>query len=432
MEKNIHPKSKECAMLIKEVMVQLLLKEATTFFGIVSAKLRIVEENKRCKTLATDGRRLMYNVSYIMGIDDPVERAKYQDEVKQKMPHITPEQLAEVGMPMTREELMAGIVHESLHCAFEHFIRMNSRNRRRWNLATDYEINQIIKREKIGTLRKTWLYDPKFEGKSAEEIYTMLPDDEDNGGGSGSNGSISGRGEPLDHHFDPDTTDDEDDVYGDMDPGEFEESIADFKQTITQAQQAGNVPADLARRLNDFNAPKINWRNKLKRTFLSMIKHNQSFQRPNRKSWSIGVILPGFLPEETIDICVALDMSGSISNAMALDFISEVYGMTKQFPTFKIHLVSFDTSVYCPESFDETTVDKLKKYTPRGGGGTRFDAVWQHLKEKKLKPKQIVMFTDGYPCGSWGDPKYCDTLFVIHGSKTIVAPFGKTAYYEPK
>ena len=25
------------------------------------------------------------------------------------------------------------------------------------------------------------------------------------------------------------------------------------------------------------------------------------------------------------------------------------------------------------------------------------------------------MFTDGYPWSSWGNPDYCDTLFVIHG-----------------
>jgi hypothetical protein len=29
------------------------------------------------------------------------------------------------------------------------------------------------------------------------------------------------------------------------------------------------------------------------------------------------------------------------------------------------------------------------------------------------------------PCGSWGDPNYCDTLFVST-SKNINAPFGET------
>jgi hypothetical protein len=42
----------------------------------------------------------------------------------------------------------------------------------------------------------------------------------------------------------------------------------------------------------------------------------------------------------------------------------------------------------------------------------------------------LVVFTDGYPFGSWGEADYCDTMFVIHGSTTIEAPFGITTYYE--
>jgi hypothetical protein len=29
-----------------------------------------------------------------------------------------------------------------------------------------------------------------------------------------------------------------------------------------------------------------------------------------------------------------------------------------------------------------------------------------------------------------GDEHYCDTLFIIHGSETIVPPFGQYAYYK--
>jgi ABC-2 type transport system ATP-binding protein len=47
-----------------------------------------------------------------------------------------------------------------------------------------------------------------------------------------------------------------------------------------------------------------------------------------------------------------------------------------------------------------------------------------------IQPKKFIMFTDGYPFGSWGEPDYCDTMFVIHGSTTIEAPFGITTYYE--
>jgi hypothetical protein len=40
------------------------------------------------------------------------------------------------------------------------------------------------------------------------------------------------------------------------------------------------------------------------------------------------------------------------------------------------------------------------------------------------------MFTDGYPNGSWGDEQYCDNVFIMHGTTSIVPPFGQYAYYE--
>ena len=46
------------------------------------------------------------------------------------------------------------------------------------------------------------------------------------------------------------------------------------------------------------------------------------------------------------------------------------------------------------------------------------------------KPKKFIMFTDGYPCGSWGDADYCDTLFVVKGNTSAEAPFGQTVIYE--
>jgi hypothetical protein len=52
------------------------------------------------------------------------------------------------------------------------------------------------------------------------------------------------------------------------------------------------------------------------------------------------------------------------------------------------------------------------------------------MKQQELTPKLYIMFTDGYPFDSWGDPDYCDTMFVVHGNTTIQAPFGITTYYE--
>jgi hypothetical protein len=69
-------------------------------------------------------------------------------------------------------------------------------------------------------------------------------------------------------------------------------------------------------------------------------------------------------------------------------------------------------------------------YEPKGGGGTDFDANYRFMKNEVIEPNKFFMFTDGYPCGSWGDEEYCDTLFIIHGTDTIIPPFGQVAYYK--
>jgi predicted metal-dependent peptidase len=80
--------------------------------------------------------------------------------------------------------------------------------------------------------------------------------------------------------------------------------------------------------------------------------------------------------------------------------------------------------------FTPSNQDDLLDYEIQGGGGTAFEAVWEYLKQEDIVPERLVMFTDGYPNATWGDENYCSTLFVVHGNKNIVAPFGQTAYYE--
>ena len=66
-----------------------------------------------------------------------------------------------------------------------------------------------------------------------------------------------------------------------------------------------------------------------------------------------------------------------------------------------------------------------------GGGGTDFMCNWEYLKERKIKPRMIIMLTDGYPCGEWGIPNYAPTIFFMMGNRgSIKAPFGHSMHYE--
>jgi predicted metal-dependent peptidase len=174
----------------------------------------------------------------------------------------------------------------------------------------------------------------------------------------------------------------------------------------------------------------MNWREILRQQIQSTIKNDFTFARPSRKGWHTGAILPGTNYEETIDICVSIDMSGSISDAQAKDFLGEIRGIMEEYKDFKIKLWCFDTQVYNEADYDGYSIDEFDDYEVRGGGGTEFDANWEYMKEHDINPKKFIMFTDGYPWGSWGDEDYCDTVFIIHGNNSIVPPWGTYAYYE--
>jgi hypothetical protein len=174
----------------------------------------------------------------------------------------------------------------------------------------------------------------------------------------------------------------------------------------------------------------MNWRELLRMQLESTIKSDYTWMRNSRRGWHMDAVMPGMKLDPMIDIAVSIDASGSMLDSMLKDFLGEVAGIMEQFPNYRIHVLSFDTQVYNPQQFDSENLDDITGYEIKGGGGTDFDCVFEYFKENEIEPKRHIMFTDGYPNGSWGDEQYCDTVFIIHGSKTIVPPFGQYAYYE--
>ena len=382
--------------------VGLLLRHP--FFGNLATRLKLIDASEWCATLATDGRNFYYNLEFV-------------DKLKPK-------------------EAEFGFAHEVLHNVFDHMGRRDHRDPQLSNIAADYATNQILKDERIGEV-PSWIkifQDDKYRGMSYEEIYDKLEE-------KAIKIDISTLGELLDEHLDGD---DEGDGDGEEKEGggkgrprltaeekkQIRDEIKEAMVASAQAAGAGRVPAGVARMINDFTEPKMDWRQMLRMNIQSIIKSNFSFSRPNRKSQHCGAILPGMMNEETIDVAVAIDMSGSISDKQAKDFISEVKGIMDEYVDFKLDLWTFDTEVYGYKQFTGDTADEILDYKCEGGGGTMFEANWDFMKEQGIEPKRFIMFTDGYPCGSWGDEEYCETLFIVHGNDSIISPFGQTAHYK--
>jgi predicted metal-dependent peptidase len=387
--------------------VGLLLR--ASFFGNLATRLKLVNADEWCPTAATDGRNFYYN-------------SRFVDMLKPK-----------------EIEFLFG--HEVLHCVYDHFGRRGDRDPQLFNIANDFCVNGDLKKHRVGEFITTvpCLYDHKYEGMSSEEIYDILYENAE----KIDIGSLIDK--MLDEHLDGEGQDSDGDKEGEQGKkggkgrpklsAEERQKIKDeIKEAVLAAAAAsdgaGNLPAGVKRIIEDMTAPKMNWRELLRMQLESTIKSDYTWMRSSRRGWHMDAVMPGMKLDPMIDIAVSIDASGSMGERMLKDFLSEVAGIMEQFPAYRIHVLSFDTRVYNPQQFDSENLDDITGYEIMGGGGTDFDCVFQYFKENEIEPKRHIMFTDGYPNGSWGDEQYCDTVFIMHGTTSIVPPFGQYAYYE--
>lgn len=257
---------------------------------------------------------------------------------------------------------------------------------------------------------------------------------------------------PLDMHLDLDGDDDDGDGEGCCVEGGVNDDVGsckkkpsyskeesqaihdEFRNNIIQASQqsggAGNMPAGLRRLIKKWTEPQLDWREFIEQRIQSTLKDDWTFMKSPRRDFPGNIIFPGRKNLETIEVYIGVDTSGSMTEGQLKDLMGEVYGIMQQFSDFIVHVWSFDTTVYNYCKYEAHNLEEINDYELKGGGGTDFMCNWEFMKDRDYIPETFMLFTDGYPCGSWGDENYCETIFLIHGSNDIKAPFGMTLYYK--
>lgn len=121
----------------------LLEAPGSMFIGEMLLRFSIVPVyDCRCTTACTDGTKIYFDCEFYSKLT-----------------------------PTQREFVLA---HEVWHNCFLHFTRMHGRNPQLWNIATDMEINHMLKNEGMDVLKDACLPDPIVAGKNAEDIYAYL------------------------------------------------------------------------------------------------------------------------------------------------------------------------------------------------------------------------------------------------------------------
>ena len=297
--------------------VGLLLRHP--FFGNMATRLRILAADDWLPTAAVDGRNLYFNTQFFNAMDN--------------------------------KEIEFVIAHEILHCVFDHLGRRTWQDRNLdpllSNIAQDYIVNNLLVRDRIGDKPKLvdCYQDFKYDGWTSEEVYEELFKEAEKNGRE----ILEQLGELLDEHLDLDGDGKEAEESKDSNGNsvskkpskyskeELQKIRDEIKEGMMQAAQAagaGNTPAEIQRMIKELTEPKMNGRELLRQQIQSTIRNDYTFSRPSRKGWHTGAVLPGMNFDETIDIAVSMDMSGSIGDDQARDFLSEVKGIMDEYNVY--------------------------------------------------------------------------------------------------
>jgi predicted metal-dependent peptidase len=382
--------------------IALILDEP--FFGAMLMELDpVFDESSKTKTMATDGQTLWINPKFAETLDD--------------------------------RQFRTVLAHEVMHCALCHHTRMGARNHQRWNVATDYAINNALDDYNQWSQRarsyspfdlpSAALLDHSFDGESAEQIYNKLPEPppQDNSGedegqgtaGEGGEGSAaaSSIGEVLPAPV----------PAGDANAAA--EAETKWKVAAEQAARAakmkGSLPGGIARLVESLLAPDLPWTDLLRQFVRERARNDFSWSRPNKAAMAHGIILPSMHSETMGPVAVAIDTSGSVDEPLLRAFLSEIEAIFHECRPSEMHVIDCDAEVNSHEVFAQ---GEDFDFTPRGGGGTDFRPVFDKLDAEAIDPVCAIYFTD--LCGTFPDeaPPY-PVLWIAYGAYQD-APWGET------
>lgn len=308
-------------------------------------------------------------------------------------------------MSLNVEEQVFLLLHESMHVAYLHMDRLQERDPQKWNEAADHGINlQLI--ERGFQMPKMGLADPKYRGMSTEEVYKLLPEKDRS---------------KQDQDLKP--------FEGDSEA--LQEAVQEILvrasvQSKMQGDKAGTIPGDIQLFLDNLFAPKLPWNRILQKYLNTFNKADYSYKKPNRRFFP-QYFLPSLHSQKLMDIAIAVDISGSVSDNEFKTFVSEIHSMLRMMRPNKMNLIQFDTEIHSNEVIRST--NDLAKVKFKGRGGTDIRPVLEWANE--AKPQLLLVFTDG-DFRFFGSSTAVKTIWLIHNNKEFNSSFGKTIHYEIK
>jgi predicted metal-dependent peptidase len=367
----------------------------SAFFATLALRLRpMIDWN--IDTMATDGTKLFLNPHFVTALSG--------------------------------DELVGVVAHEVLHNALCHHTRRGPRDSQRWNVACDLAVNPLLLDAGF-TLPPSRLLPGEGKhkhlptGKSAEEYYGLLPDDQPAGSTEGQGSGTEDDAKGSTPRSDPGGCGGVQ-VPADGSPAACRQAEAEAAVAVAQAHQAsqqrGPLPAGLARLVQEALTPKVDWREVLREFVSAQARNDYAWSPPNRRFIHQGLYLPGLRSEELGDIVLAIDTSGSIGARELSRFAAEAQGVLEAFDC-TLTVLYHDAEVLKVQRWCSS--DGPLVLEPMGGGGTSHVCVFDWLARQGEQATCVVCLTDlwtEFPSEAPAMP----VLWAVVGSNDSQPPFG--------
>ena len=322
-----------------------------------------------------------------------------------------------LALPQATREFI--LLHELEHIARLHDLRRGDRDFDLWNQACDYEINLAQVNDGLTYEGTNPLIDTKYSGMSAEQIYDLLDQNQEDKNNASSSGSWG------DGQMDMEE--------GSGDGGNLtQEQMTKQLNAVVRASQSAkfqgcttSLTEAIDSILSTFLKPKVEWYKLLRRHMTDKLNKKLNWKKRNRRYHNI------YIPSRTKQtnglkkIIYYLDTSGSISDEMVQIFNSEVKYIHETFHPKETVLVQFDTSIRMEKTYKRG--DRIHTMKVSGRGGTSLECVREHIKEHA--PDVVVILSDLF-CRPMEEIRGVDVLWVVFDNEAAQVNQGKLCHIK--
>ena len=369
--------------------------------GVLMIGSRRVEPDKsKCPTAYTNGRDEVYGADFIADLND--------------------------------RQLRFLVLHEVYHKLYRHLTtwqHLYKENAQLANMACDYVINCKLVDDNADLFATMdgkltiGCHDTKYRGWDSAQVFADLkknpPPQGQGGSGQGSGG--------FDEHGWGDAND--------MTAEEQRDLAREIDEAIRQgALAAGKLGNGMDRDMVELLQPQVDWREVLRDFVQTTCQGNDysTWRRPNRRYIGAGVYMPSGISEQIGEIVVAIDTSGSIGARELGVFLAEIKSVADTVHPEAIRILYWDTSVRGDERYEGAEVDNIIQSTkPKGGGGTDVRCVPDYIADKQIKAQAVIVLTDGYLFGGWGQWHH-PVLWTVLDNERAVPDVGKTVHVKAR